>query len=173
MYGRNYFMDRCVPEVKHYFMSLQWIDYFKPKNVLDWGCGTGLYMHFIQLEGIPCAGYDPNPWAAKLAYGTSKGAVIDKEPDGKYDLVLCIDVLEHLTIEEAKAAIRKIKDRSKVALFSICFDNDPNFDKDPTHKIRLNRVQWIDLIKQEGMIVEDVPNDFLFKEQLLIGRVRS
>ena len=59
------------------------IDFFKPKNVLDYGCGKGLSKQFIDT---PLTLYDP----------CIKG--LDSDPDSA-DLVICTDVLEHIEPE--------------------------------------------------------------------------
>lgn len=68
-----------IPEIKHL------ISRWGFQDMLDYGCGKAL---FHPDWGIPCALYDPahEPYSRK--------------PDGRFDLVICTDVAEH--IEEAK-----------------------------------------------------------------------
>jgi SAM-dependent methyltransferase len=77
------------------------------QHILDVGCGDGLYFprleKFGQIEGIePDASLVQDPrWRARIRIG-----VLGKDfsPREEYDLVLMLDVLEH--IEDERAALR-------------------------------------------------------------------
>lgn len=77
------------------------LDAFQPASVVDVGCGTGIYLKEFAAAGVDIHGYEGSLHALE-------GAVIDpehiehhdlREPldhDRRYDLVLCIEVAEHI-----------------------------------------------------------------------------
>ena len=55
-------------------------------SVLDYGCGSGHFVRYLQDQGYSCSGYDPyNP-------RHDKPAVLQQ----RFDLVTCQDVIEHV-----------------------------------------------------------------------------
>ncbi len=75
------------------------------KTVIDYGCGKGLLADKINGAGIECDKYDP----AIEEY--------EKIPTGVYDLVVCNDVLEHLTTNCYSSTLIKISSLAKRAIF--------------------------------------------------------
>lgn len=71
-------------------------------TILDYGCGNGLMVKFMQAAGIQCDGYDVyNPEFADLLY-------LKKD----YDVIVLTEVIEHLTapfaeLEEINALTHK------------------------------------------------------------------
>src|SRR3954453_9091694 len=81
---------------------------FEPERVLDVGCGPGFLMFFLHELGIEVDGIDFSPTSLELA----PEAVRDRiaigpvtEPHAApqaYDLVICREVLEHLTVLQVR-----------------------------------------------------------------------
>lgn len=90
----------------------------KTKRILDYGCGTGRIARFLALSGAHVVGYDPTPECITEAEqeGIKTGISIgprlftsDLSAIGdQYDIVICINVLEHLTTDEFNDAIKNI-----------------------------------------------------------------
>ena len=87
-------------------------DVFQPTRVIDLGCGPGALMHLLHEIGVEADGIDYNEMSLKLAtpevrdriaIGDATDASIKE--DGSYDLVICREVLEHLTVLEVKKAV--------------------------------------------------------------------
>lgn len=55
------------------------------QNVLDFGCGSGLLVKAFNARGISCIGYD------------KFSAETNRIPDGPFDAITCIEVIEHTT----------------------------------------------------------------------------
>lgn len=70
-------------------------------NVVDFGCGMGLYVKEIRNSGINARGYDGNPDTPELTQGLCK--VLDLslpfELDEKFDWVVSLEVGEHIPVE--------------------------------------------------------------------------
>lgn len=97
----------------------------KPKNVYDIGCGVGKVGYFIE-KYLKCKviGYDISPQAVKIAQKVSSIECIcadfTKTETKKSDLILCLDVVEH--IQNYQTFLKQIKNRSKYVVFHIPLD---------------------------------------------------
>lgn len=161
-YDTAYFEGREIVEPFHAWLVMEWIERFKPKRVLDYGCGSGRYVRLFRDFGVEADGYDPHVEEWK------------EEPKGDYDLVLCVDVLEHVLDEwDVRSVLCKIRAHNpKHVVFSICFAGDPNFPLDPTHRIYKNRSWWqYVLMESEYSRIEQAPPSWAFSSQWWIAEV--
>lgn len=67
------------------------------ESAIDYGCGKGLLADRLIATGIDCIKYDP----AIPAFSS--------HPDSPVDIVICNDVMEHLTYTSLKSVIDDIK----------------------------------------------------------------
>jgi SAM-dependent methyltransferase len=101
----------------------------KPRRICEVGCGVGEILNQLQAqmdEGIEFDGYDVSPHAIRLAKRREKGYVkfynedaLEKS-DTYYDLVLVVDVIEH--VEDYWTFLRKVRLRGLYKLFHIPLD---------------------------------------------------
>jgi cyclopropane fatty-acyl-phospholipid synthase-like methyltransferase len=168
-YDSAYFQNRGI-EPKHYQMANVWIDYFKPEKVLDYGCGRGPFVSALTYFGVNCVGFDSSQIAVDSPVFGAEGLLRSTLPDEcSFDLVTCIDVMEHVPIELMVATLTEILSKSnKFALFSICMLDDPNFEKDETHVTKRSKEWWIHLISGFGWDWIPTPSYFPFAGQHLI-----
>lgn len=174
-YEQEYFKDRPM-EQKYWLMSKIWEDYFdldENSSVFDYGAGLGYYIHCLRYYGIDrCWGYEVSKHAVNSSYGLARGRISNEIREGKYDLVLCIDVLEHLTLEEIESTIEKLINLSgKYILCSICCMNDPNFPLDPTHKTKRTYRWWRHQFEKRGCKWTPTPDYFMFPHQFFVFEV--
>jgi len=97
-----------------------------PKSVVDFGCGLGTFLHVFKRLGIKDVLGIDGPWVdKKLLYNYIKQEeflecnlenkiILDK----KYDLVLSLEVAEHLTEESASLFVENLVNAGNVILFS-------------------------------------------------------
>ncbi len=77
--------------------------YVSRGTILDYGCGTGMFLATCKEGGWKTFGYEPDPDARKLAEGqgltvvNSKTALKDKIGTSKFDLISLWHVMEHVT----------------------------------------------------------------------------
>lgn len=167
-----YFANRGL-EVKHSIMVKQWYDYFKPTSVCALGCGKGPFVYYWRyfLDKEAVRGYEISQYAVDNAFSDSITQGNITEYIGcNWDLVTCIDVLEHLTYEELDKTINLLSDEENARriLVSVPFKDTPNCENDPTHIIKETKEWWIKKFTEKGLKQIETPEHFLFKEQLLI-----
>ncbi len=101
----------------------------KPKNVIEVGCGAGenlveLLKRDSSIEKL--TGYDISPQAIELAAKKTSGKIsffnedITAKENGRADLMLVIDVVEH--VDDYYGFLRKLKAKSDWFVFHIPLD---------------------------------------------------
>jgi SAM-dependent methyltransferase len=91
------------------------VDFFKGASVIDLGCGTGYYTKLLNDNGIPCIGYDGNPYTKANGWGE----VADfSRPQylGEYDYVLSLEVGEHIPKEFEVIYFQNLARHSKLGI---------------------------------------------------------
>ena len=144
-YGEDYYgssYDRSgIPyrrDEKH------WVDFFdsvaqsivdsiNPRTALDAGCAIGMLVEALRARGVDARGVDVSAWAINQVPDSLRpycavGSITD-DFDGHYDLITCIEVMEHLPPTLASAAIGNLTRHADAVLF--CSTPD-DFDE-PTH----------------------------------------
>ena len=121
---------------------------FDPQSVLDVGCGPGFLMFFLSELGVDVHGVDFSPSALDLAPAEIRDRIeigpVTKLPssDREFDLVICREVLEHLTVIQVRRAVSELcRVSSRYVYVTTRFNDRPadlldfttQFDVDPTH----------------------------------------
>ena len=130
-------------------------DVFEAKKVLDLGCGPGALMHLLWELGVDVEGVDFAESSRQLATSQVRdritvGQVTDPtlKPADAYDLVICREVMEHLTVLQVRRTVANIvRMTSKFVYVTTRFHPSPaslldfttQFDVDPSHITLLNK----------------------------------
>ena len=127
---------------------------FEPRRVLDVGCGPGFLMFLLSELGIDVHGIDFSPSSRNLAPPAVRdrikiGAVTDRHvSEASHDLVICREVMEHLTVLEIRRAVTELcHASSRYVYITTRFHPDPDglldfttqFEVDPTHITLLSK----------------------------------
>jgi glycosyltransferase involved in cell wall biosynthesis len=164
-----YFKGRNL-ELKHPIMVKEWNDYFKPESVLALGCGKGPFIYFWEMVCDNVTGFELSEFAVNNAFSKNVKCVdIVKGDYSKAELITCIDVLEHLSVKDMRAVLKKCSENCKKLLISVPYKGTPNCENDPTHLIKMPKAWWLKEIENAGFYIEPTPNNFSFKDQLIIG----
>ena len=130
-------------------------DTFQPRRVLDVGCGPGALVFFLHELGVDVRGVDYSEHCLRLApepirERLSVASIVDEPvfPDGSFDLVICREVIEHLTVLQARRLVANMcRISSRFVYVTTRFHPNPTslldvttqFDVDPTHITLMNK----------------------------------
>lgn len=119
-YGRYYYRHDCgIP----YERNEHWLGFFgamadaivrdlRPTTVLDAGCAKGFLVEALRERGVEAWGIDISEYAISevdesVAEYCQVGSLTEPLPR-RYDLIVCVEVLEHITAAEANAAVANL-----------------------------------------------------------------
>lgn len=132
-----------------------------PREVLDAGCAMGLLVETLRDRGVDARGVDLSSFAiaavaAPVRPYCTQGSIA--EPFGKrFDLIVCIEVLEHMPADEADRAIANLAAHTDDVLFS----STPFDYREPTHiNVRMPE-DWAEAFARHGFY-RDVDFDASF-----------
>ena len=127
---------------------------FSPARVLDVGCGPGILMYLLHEVGVAADGVDPAPGMRDMAPPEVRDRILMGDAwtpgiaSGAYDLVICREVFEHMTVLEVREAVRNIcRISSRFAYATTRFHPDPHTlldvatrdELDPSHITMMNK----------------------------------
>lgn len=100
--------DRIVPLL---------LDYFKPRSVIDIGCGVGTWCAAFEANGVPLVQGLDGPWVdrsklqirpdrfVEFDFATAPKPYQPKLAAGTFDLVVSFEVLEHIDAAHARDVV--------------------------------------------------------------------
>jgi GT2 family glycosyltransferase/SAM-dependent methyltransferase len=138
------------------------INELHPRSVLDAGCAMGFLVEALRKRGVEAWGVDVSEYAIQNVLPDFQpyckvGLITELFPYPHYDLITCIEVIEHLTAEEAVSAIKNICKHSDDILLS----SSPFDFKEPTHINVQSPEYWVALFNRFGFI-HDIDFDASF-----------
>ncbi|MBA3534264.1 MAG: methyltransferase domain-containing protein [Ardenticatenales bacterium] len=133
----------------------------QPGTVLDAGCAMGFLVEALRHQKVDAFGVDVSDYAIQnvhpeIAAHCRVGSVIEPFPQ-QYDLIVCIEVLEHMSTREAEQAITNFCQYSDDILFS----SSPFDYKEVTHFNVHPPEYWAELFARHGFY-RDVDFDASF-----------
>lgn len=171
-FGREFWDDPSFPGYGGYFYNGKYknpvesickkFELKKGMKVLDVGCGKGFMLYdFIQtVSGLEVKGVDISDYAIKNSLEEVKEhlsvASCTNLPfsDQYFDLVICIDVLQNLTIANCKKAIQEITRVSKGIEFIMLESFNNKLEKknleiwETTIVTSMSTLEWKSLFKE-------------------------
>jgi SAM-dependent methyltransferase len=133
----------------------------QPRRVLDAGCALGLLVEALRDRGVDAEGIDLSSYAIASVHAPIKpfcrhGSIADEFP-ARYDLIVSIEVLEHMPARDGEAAIANFCRHTDDVLFS----SSP-FDHQETSHVNVQPVEyWAELFARHGFY-RDVDYDASF-----------
>jgi len=132
------------------------IDLVSPHSVVDVGCGVGMWLSFFKERGVEILGIDGDYVSLEQLHIPKENfQTIDiSEPfeiNSKADLVISLEVGEHLPESSAKGFVQSLTKIAPVVLFSAAIPHQPG-----TNHINGQWPEfWAKLFKAEGFIPVD------------------
>lgn len=154
IYSKEYF-DKINQEEFHQAQRLADILFgkYQPAYVVDWGCATGLYLHPFTMKGCKVLGIEKSPIAilqspadVRIVHMDMTQPMVNLQTLKKYDLAICLEVLEHIEEEYADVAVGNIARSSDRLILSIAGPNQPG----PGHVNLQNKEYWLDKFGLHG-----------------------
>ena len=123
-----------------------------PTTVLDAGCAIGLFVEALRERGVEAYGVDVSEWAIDhLAPGArgfcTRASLADPLPR-RYDLITCIEVLEHIPEPEASRALANLCAATDRLLLS----TSPHDYAEATHVNVQPPDEWAARLAQHGFL---------------------
>ncbi|HVR74356.1 MAG TPA: methyltransferase domain-containing protein [Planctomycetota bacterium] len=132
---------------------------FAPRKALDFGCGPGVLLYLLREIDVDCEGLDFSPYAKESAPAEVRDLIQVRRAEAPvradplrgaapYDLVICREVLEHLTVLQIQRAVESMCALSSRFIYIttryakakndlLALEQQPEVD--PTHMSLLNK----------------------------------
>ena len=184
LYGPDYYASHCGDQ-PYARSAPSWVEFYgrvsdeivrslAPRRVFDAGCAIGFIVEALWDRGVEAHGRDISPYAisqvrADMRAYCAEGSIADPI-DGEYDLVLCIEVLEHMPEAEALQAIEFITAAAPRVLFS----SSPIDLNEPTHINVRPTIYWLRRFAEAGFApVPGYDATFVCPHAMLLERSES
>ena len=145
-----------------------------PKTALDVGCAKGFLVEALRDRGVEAFGLDISEYAISQVRDNLKpycwvASASDPFPQ-RHDLIVCIEVLEHLGKEAGKIAVANLCAYSDDVLFS----STPDDDGDATH-INVQPIEyWAELFARQGFYRDlDFDATFIAKHAIRFRKAKD
>jgi glycosyltransferase involved in cell wall biosynthesis/SAM-dependent methyltransferase len=154
LYDEGYYKSCCGPIP--YERSERWLSFFsriaeelirslRPSRILDAGCAMGFLVEAFWDRGVEAWGIDLSAYAISKVRRDMQpycrvGSLVNPI-EGRYDLLTCIEVLEHIPEEYARAVVQNLCAASDNILFS----STPDDLTESTHVNVRPTIYWLKL----------------------------
>lgn len=160
IYGEHYYQHCCgqIPYERgnpHYIQFFEriadWIcKNLSPASAIDIGCAMGFLVEALRDRGVEAYGVDISEYAISQVRDDIKpycriGSAADPLPR-EYDLVTCIEVLEHIQKGEARQAVVNMARSASRIIFS----SSPSDTEEKSHINVQPPIYWLGLFAKEG-----------------------
>ncbi len=160
LFGKKYYKNNCGP-IPYDRSHPHFLDFFgkvadwivqnlKPRTVMDVGCAKGFLVEALRDRGVLAYGVDVSKYAISQVREDIRPYCrvgLATEPlNREYDLVTCIEVVEHLTDQDGRACIKHLTEKAGAVLFS----SSPTDFTEPTHINVRPILYWARIFRENG-----------------------
>ncbi len=153
-YGKKIFRN-AVP-LRSLYRALLIKLVFNPKTVLDVGCGLGYTVHFLRMLGVDARGLEISEYALESALSAVKPFLKQGDirsipyKENSFDLVVTVDVLEHIHQDDLPGAIDECTRVSKKRILHKIYTTE-NWLLRHLHGTDLSHVSVLDVARWENL----------------------
>ena len=182
LFDANYYAHDCG---RPYQRDDVWLAVFKrwadeiarrigPSSALDAGCAYGLLVETLRARGVPAWGIDISEYAIGQVHASVKaycrvGSITAPFGQG-YDLITCIEVLEHLPQAESERALANLCAHTD----DIIFSSSPDDHETESHFNVQPPAYWLALFAQQGFYQDkDFDASFITPWAMRLRRART
>ena len=180
-YDETYYRSHLGTDEPYDWASPHWRTFFtmvaerlkavtNPSSVMDVGCARGLLVQAFREQGVDAYGIDVSQHAIDTAHPdvASRLSVGSAEHvEGSWDLITCIEVLEHMAPDAAERAIDSMCGASDRVLLS----STPSNFEEPTHINVREPAAWAASFAERGFFRRaDVDLSFIAPWTVLFER---
>jgi SAM-dependent methyltransferase len=138
-----------------------------PQTVFAVGCAKGFLVEALRDRSVQAFGLDISPYAISQVREDLRlycwvGSALDLFPQ-RYDLIVCIEVLEHLSRPDAESAVATLCRYADDVLFS----STPDDLTEPTHVTVQPVEYWAELFAHHGFYREMEKADFIITSHII------
>jgi SAM-dependent methyltransferase len=159
-YDAYYFATGCG---RPYRRDTEWLSFFAhiakrlkrdigPTTVLDAGCAFGFLVEALRAVNVEAFGVDVSEYAISQVDPATREfcwvSSLTQPIDGVYDLIVCIEVLEHLAPAEAERAL----DNLTASTGDVLFSSTPSDFMEPSHVNVRPPGYWAEAFARRGFI---------------------
>lgn len=148
--------------------------YVQPKSILDVGCAKGFLLEAFYNRGVSVSGFDYSEYAISCTredlkpftfVSSATNLEAFQKLNDKYELITCVEVVEHMPQKEALCAIKNMCLSTNTIFFSSTSDDF----SEPTHLTVLPRVNWLkifldyDFAPDYDFRMSEIPHSILLR----------
>lgn len=144
---------KMANELNEFFTKIK-ISLKGDTKILDYGCAVGFLLDGLSECGAKnLNGYDISEWA--LSQINKKHNIIDISKPNNFDVMFCLDVLEHMNDEKIIDVFSNIQSNILIVRIPCALEGQSDFHLeiskvDKTHINCKSKKQWIKFITQFG-----------------------
>lgn len=182
VYGRAYYETHCG---EAYERTPHWLNFFGkvadhlvsdigPHTALDAGCAMGFLVESLRDRGVEAEGVDISQYAVSLAREDMRSHVrvgsLLEPLERRWDLITCIEVLEHLEAADVETAIANLCEHTD----DIFFSSTPRDFRESSHVNVRPPEYWMTHFLRHGFVRDlDFDGSFLTPWAVRVRRRRD
>jgi SAM-dependent methyltransferase len=134
------------------------LEHYRPKSVVDIGCGCGIYMKEFLKRGVSdVLGFDGSEWALKKSMVPDGFIKIHNlqtslKLNRKFDMCICIEVIEHIDSEFSDKVLNTLCSLSDIVVFTAAVPGQLGVN----HINLKPHEYWIDQFNVRGYVLDEL-----------------
>jgi 2-polyprenyl-3-methyl-5-hydroxy-6-metoxy-1,4-benzoquinol methylase len=154
IYGSKYYekmkREQAITDAEDFARVVR--NKYGPESVIDLGCGVGRFLTAFNTDEISIQGVDASEYAVEHALVPDDCVTLFNlenlyTPDSRVDMVLCIEVVEHLPESASDTIAQSIANSGRIAIISTATPGQGG-----THHVNEQTYEyWIEKLTAAGM----------------------